>query len=1412
MQILEVVDFEGMTRWRWRLWSDDGQQLPIEQQVDLDGKQWQLSAFYDLRTFLRWNAAPDRLIEDQIELVDQVGRWVGDTILGPVGAALALPDSAVVLRLPLDARPLGYLPWELAVIDGHSLAARKVSFVVGSTDSSSKRQDGRTVEQIRMLAIFSMPEGLSALNLRRERLAMTRLIDRIRDVYGTVVEFQTVQYGVTRARLHAVLNESQGWDIVHIAGHGLPAALVMENDSGEQDVVSGEELVELLEVTQQRLKLVTLSTCESAAKATKSQLRALGLRAESEIGISSGSDSTELLPAVATRLVDELGCAVVAMRFPITDEFSIALSTSLYQGLLGEGKALPRALTDALSQAIPMRPTTSFPPLSIVTPALFGDQASERRFVSNLSTREDRNDRTQSRLLPPQREHYVGRTGVMSRTTSALTRRAPVKAVILNGAAGVGKSATAIELAHTLAADFDLLIWHEVTDRADLSASIGRFAAELELQLPHIDIVHLLANGTDLERCSYVLREVLHNNNILVVLDNAESLLTSSGSWRDPRWRAVFHALTEHGGKSRFVMTTRRRPASTSRNVLIEYLHPLSTTEAFLLAREQPHLKALLTAAETGDEGARTLLLHTLALAQGHPKLLEFADSQATDRKFLARKLDQANRTISFASTRPDAQARDSEFDDADNYERVIETWTRDILLSMHSDDNLIFGLLCCLEVSDRTLGMLAVVSNQVRRHLGLSLQTSIPLVLLRLEESPLLRIERAKSPSDHRYHIHPSVANAGRQLAGAEIAAAVDIITSNIRIAQVKELLQGEQHSAHDTSVLRVCQSMMPYLFRRREWADLLRAAQSILQRDSSSRTTSTLRPILAQVVAVTRGTDLELDAMKGYAATIRAERPEEAASMLVKVSDVAAARGHHRDAAAVTQDVVNIYRDLGRIEEATAHWEKQAQYNALAGRERLDQIAVEGQGLQLLQAKGEHELVSHGINLLLDELATMRSAGDVRAGDAWTVTEPLLDIARISAVEEHDWGRALAVNAEILTSKSSRRAPEIEWFRSAFNNYGPLLRTGRTEEARDLLIRCRAVFTRLRSNEEIGKVMSALANVEFAAGHIDRSVQLEKDALRFKYKTGEPESIKISHSQLSDYFQRSGAPPRTVLAHATCAALVSVLGGYGSAVSRVSHLVRAMVQSRATALPFGYAALCEIVNEVPGVQFDQLCQRLAGTHEHGDVTLDSLVELMKSVPEAEVFDFAQHDADWTPVLSAMLSSTPLGAFDTDSAAADIALDLVLGQRSRQDDWRDLVPILQMIRKGERSAKLADGLHPVHRHIVRRALDAHSGVAEVDRKLWRDLVERPEQLNDMAEFKALIVAAGLSAGEARDELEGLIDGLLGHADGAALGGVLRSIIAGTRNLAVTDVLGEPHRSIVRGAIERIIAIEDSQI
>jgi hypothetical protein len=175
--VLEVAGYVSPTRWRWRL-SDEAGLFVADHEVDLGSGGWQVEAFGDLYGYLRRRVAPDQRLIREAEIVTEVGDWVGTELLGPVGVALAQRRLPVRLVIPPGAGAVGLLPWEIARVNGRVLAGHRVSVIV-------EQQPRHEIEKLpvgdrlRMLAIFSLPEGAGALNLRKERFELARLINNL---------------------------------------------------------------------------------------------------------------------------------------------------------------------------------------------------------------------------------------------------------------------------------------------------------------------------------------------------------------------------------------------------------------------------------------------------------------------------------------------------------------------------------------------------------------------------------------------------------------------------------------------------------------------------------------------------------------------------------------------------------------------------------------------------------------------------------------------------------------------------------------------------------------------------------------------------------------------------------------------------------------------------------------------------------------------------------------------------------------------------------------------------------------------------------------------------------------------------------------------------------------------------------
>jgi hypothetical protein len=654
---LRVEEFKDAEHWRWLLQDQSGAFL-ADHQVALDPTESEYEGFVDLAGFLRARAVPDRRLASETTLVQRVGGWIGQRVLGVAVGRAIVDESPVVVRveLPVEADVLLYRPLELAHVDGLPLAVQDVSLVFevqGEARGGAKRP---IEERLRMLAVFSLPTGGTALALRRERYSLTQLVRRIAGSYGRAIELHVLQYGVIRQRLRDALRAGRGWDVVHFSGHGLAEGLVLERPDGSGELVRTPELVGLLRPARQRLKLVCLSSCLSAAGTAAEARRMLTLNVPDELEDEARRAATQApLPGLARELVRQLDCAVLAMRYSVVDDFAIALNEQLYEGLLGQDQELARAVQLALPEAAGDKPTVGAPAISVATPALFGPLAASLLLSPPPGAPSFNVGTSKVAYFPDEPERFVGRAGVMARASMALApqNQQQHNTVLLHGMVGAGKTACALELAYRHEPAFGALVWWKAPEQGrDITTSLRDLAVAMETQLPGLAMVQAVGSETELRRFLPRLTQLLEDTAILLVLDNLESLLTEEGGWRDPNWGLLVQAMVEHRGSSRLVLTSRVPPAGLEGRVLVEPVHALSLDEALLLARELPNLGRLLRqdgAGSRGQEGMESgvvLVRQVLNVVQGHPELLELADAEAADPQQLRARLAEADQAL----------------------------------------------------------------------------------------------------------------------------------------------------------------------------------------------------------------------------------------------------------------------------------------------------------------------------------------------------------------------------------------------------------------------------------------------------------------------------------------------------------------------------------------------------------------------------------------------------------------------------------------------------------------------------------------------------------------------------------------------------------------------------------------------
>ncbi|HEX6933996.1 MAG TPA: hypothetical protein VF162_17775 [Streptosporangiaceae bacterium] len=1403
---LRVEDFDssdGGLAWRWVL-TEPGGTFVADHQVRLSAGEPGFEGFTDLPGYLRWRADPDDRVASEAALVAVVGRWIGERVFGDVGAALAALAPAVVrVMVPEAARVVAFRPLELAVVDGRPLAAWGVALVmeVGGHLARPKRPVG---ERLRVLGLFSLPEGGgAALNLRRERFELARLVDEVAQVHGRGVELRVLQYGVTRDRLRTVMREGAGWDVVHISGHGGRGAFVLEHPDGRPDPVSSSELVDLLAPAAERVKLVTASACSSAELTAREHLQLLGLappvRADAvgtavstvtSTGPAAGAQDGVPVPVLAAALVDRLDCAVLGMRFPVVDDFAIALNRELYGLLVGQGQPLGRALGIALPDLVAGPATPACPALSAGTPALFGARAVDLVLEAPAgSPLVFDAERTKLAGFPAQPDRFVGRVGVMVRANAVLAERSSASGVLFHGMAGAGKTACALELAYTQEDNFRVLAWYKAPDEGhDITTALTDMALVLESKLPGLKLTHLLDDIAKLRGFLPALTEFAERSRVLIAIDNIESLLTEGGQWRDERWELLIGALTGHGGLSRVVLTTRRRPVRLDARVQAEAVHALSRDEAVLLARELPNLGALIAgpapgASTTGQaQDGSHLAARVLAAAQGHPKLLELADGQAADPARLAELLGSADKEWHRRGIAPDGlftSASGEPTADADDYLAVLGSWTRQVADGLTPAARIMFGLLCCLEEDDRT--SLVIDGNWGDLWQRLTLPGSPPEPADALE--PLIAQGLVATDTDTELLgvlIHPGVAATGRAQAGDEFQIAVDREAA----AYWNTIYQHAVEKEIAWLIVRAGRATMPYLLRLGQRGAAMMVLERVMHRDQSPGTIAALLPVLRQIAEDLLGTEDEVPAGVLLARALANVDPEASRRQLRGLLTTTVENSDYGNASAISLDLINSCVRAGRLAEALTLADEKAEYTRQAGLGRWTQLLDEGIRLQILANQGRADEVLVEVARVRQAMAELPEERDP-TDTAWpfNVRETILDTGRDAAVQQERWEDALALNAEILESKQQRGASPFEISRNQFNDHGPLLRLGRIAEARSLLRECREIDEREHNIRGLSRDLSALADVEDEAGHGQDAIDLERDALHYSYLTGEADSIAISHHNLGNYLARHAEDyPRALAHHLAGALLRTLIGNQRAGLSlRAAGSDLAQLTEDAS-VPVHIADLCEAVRDVPGVSLDSLLAQITDDIAAIQNALDVLLTQASAYAD-QGLGVAGYLAAWDPVIAGLSAA----ATGNDQAAAVVEQHLT--ERQASADWGKLAVVLRAILAGEHDTRVPEGLDYIDRTIARRAQAALNGDIEVPPDLWPAI--------PFGALMGAVVDAGYGDEDAAHRAATILARLGDDENLAPMGMVLHRIVDGERAPSLAEGLDAVSSAVV---------------
>jgi hypothetical protein len=1184
--LLAAVDVAGPSRWRWELRDEATGQVIAEHQVSLDGAQDSdhVAALGDLHEYVRWRADP-LWRDDEPRIIREIGIWARQAVLGEaiIDAITAAAPATVLVSAPSPADQALLWPLELAFADGAPLAARgDVSFVYCLGRSSAVLDDA--VRSVRVLAAFSSPAQTGAVALRRERYELAELIRRIVNRDGAAIELQVLEYGVTRERLSEVIGSGAGWDVVHLAGHGSRAGFALERPDGAMDRVSTADVADLLRPALGRLKLAVLSSCWSAAEAATDTLRLLGLPEEKTApGTGSASDqATGHVSGLARGLAEELGCAVVATRYPVTDEFSIAFNQIFYQRVLSGGEpvgvASARALAGVLagrseggpvsgggSAAVPGEAPRA--DIAAASLGVFGGSAADlvlraprARPVSGGSG--TGTDAGRMAGFPDQPERFVGRGAIMTAAGAALRAGSGTTAVLLHGMPGIGKTACALELAYLYQGQFSAAAFWRPPAGGDPDLALDSLADALHRQLGASGAGFALPPRLGRRRWNIYARR-LHENTrasrVLVVIDNLEELFSPGGSWHDPRWEAIFDALAGHGGESRLVAASRFPPVPVAQALAgTSLLLPVSTlpqAEAATLVRELPALRTLMLDGQAPGlvrifrSGAgRKRAREALECAQGHPGLLELGDAAVS------------------------AQAESVALAERERAEGDIAEWAGATLAILPSGARLMASFVAGLEPGDRRLPVISGTWPGLWRRLSRPAAAPSPAPLLDTIAAAMLA-----GYDGQACLLHPVIAGAIRHETPAGLRDAADSELGTYWRQTADQAGNGAWAAL----------AGLPYLDRRQDWGSAAALLDDAIRHGARpGRSDNSYLPELQRVARFTAGPA----ACAALALATQPADQAEARRLLEDSLDRADSAGDNSLAWLAAGYLADALLDDGHLDQALAAAARQEQYAQAAGLGPWTKLAGHGRRLAILARMRRHGQVLAEMTGVRDRMLRLTEEDTSREHPSvvpWTIRELILANGRDCALAFGKWQQALEIGAELQDARRRRGASRRELARARFFDAYPLIRLRRLTEAARLLVECQQVFEDAGDTGNLSLVFSERADLEASLHHPDDAVRFARSALRLTYTRTIPDPIAAAHRRLASYLGDAGGLPEEQQAHWLAAALLYRLGGLAQAPDFV---LRSAPRGLGGGHPWSLAEVIDAAGQTSGVHLAEL------------------------------------------------------------------------------------------------------------------------------------------------------------------------------------------------------------------------------
>ena len=309
------------------------------------------------------------------------------------------------------------------------------------------------------------------------------------------------------------------------------------------------------------------------------------------------------------------------------------------------------------------------------------------------------------------------------------------------------------------------------------------------------------------------------------------------------------------------------------------------------------------------------------------------------------------------------------------------------------------------------------------------------------------------------------------------------------------------------------------------------------------------------------------------------------------------------------------------------------------------------------------------------------------------WNLRETIFDTGSASAYELEEWQQALDFNEAVVASKRTRGVSDYELAYTAFNDYAPLMRLGRLDDAEQLLAACQQVFEDNGDLDQLGNIFGARSDLEAERGNLAASLAFQKTAIRYHYLYRDPQDIAADHNNLASALRTAGVDPAAQRAHRLAAAMIRQLTGMTHHLFQTCGILASELRAADGHLPETVPEVVAIAEQTEGVKLGELIAALAAPGSQDAVRCCADQRPGQSPPSE------RHLQEWEPVIARTLAAAG------GDRAAIAALEPELDQFAGNQEWAALVAVLRRILGGERGEHLLDGLDLIDTAIAGQVL-----------------------------------------------------------------------------------------------------------